>query len=129
MDMGVGAFVFAQGVASALPLLRDPNHLSGWIVPKVLRSVQKTSPLILLGLIRLLLVKSTDYPGVRSFPSCVIPIVKPQVQEHVSEYGTHWNFFLTLAVIPPLQMALQPLFQFFPVNAIGIAVAISESPK
>lgn len=65
MDMGVGAFVFAQGLASALPLLRDPNHLSGSVVKKVLRSIMKTSPIIALGLIRLIVVKSTDYPGVR----------------------------------------------------------------
>jgi glucosaminylphosphatidylinositol acyltransferase len=57
-----------------------------------------------------MLVKSTDYPG-----------------EHVSEYGTHWNFFLTLAVIPPLQMALHPVFQFLSVTAVGLGVAVGES--
>ncbi|PVF95049.1 hypothetical protein CPB86DRAFT_788429 [Serendipita vermifera] len=107
MDLGVGSFVFAQGVASALPLLKDPDHLSGSIIPKVLTSVKKTSPLILIGIIRLILVKGTDYPG-----------------EHVSEYGTHWNFFLTLAIIPPLQMSLQPLFRYLPVTVVGLAVAI-----
>lgn len=37
--------------------------------------------LLVLGLLRIATNKSTDY------------------QEHVSEYGTHWNFFFTLAVI------------------------------
>jgi hypothetical protein len=69
MDLGVGSFIFAQGVASALPLLKDPDHLSGSIIPKVLASVKKTSPLLLIGMIRLILVKGTDYPGVRRITS------------------------------------------------------------
>ena len=38
-------------------------------------------PLLPAGLARLVCVKSAQY------------------QEHASEYGTHWNFFLTLAVV------------------------------
>ena len=38
-------------------------------------------PLLSAGLARLVCVKSAQY------------------QEHASEYGTHWNFFLTLAVV------------------------------
>ncbi|KIM24843.1 hypothetical protein M408DRAFT_331516 [Serendipita vermifera MAFF 305830] len=105
MDLGVGSFIFAQGVASALPLIKEPDHLSKRIGPKVLASLKKTSPLLLLGLVRLVLVKSTDYPG-----------------EHISEYGTHWNFFITLAAIPPLQMSLQPLFGYLPVPLVGLLV-------
>lgn len=64
MDIGVGSFIFAQGVTSSLPLLKDPNHLTGSIIPKIITSIRKTAPLLLLGLFRLILVKSTDYPGV-----------------------------------------------------------------
>lgn len=67
MDLGVGSFIFAQGVTSSLPLLKDPNHLTGSIIPKIMTSIRKTSPLIVLGLVRLILVKVTDYPGVRPF--------------------------------------------------------------
>ncbi|KAG8840298.1 Glucosaminyl phosphatidylinositol (GlcN-PI) nositol acylation protein, partial [Serendipita sp. 411] len=107
MDLGVGSFIFAQGVASALPILKDPHHLSAPLIPKVLNSITKTSPLLFLGLVRLILVKATDYPG-----------------EHISEYGTHWNFFLTLALIPPLQMALQPIFCYVSITFVGLSVAV-----
>lgn len=47
----------------------------------VLQSVISTLPLWLLGFARLLVTKSVDY------------------HEHVSEYGVHWNFFFTLAIV------------------------------
>lgn len=88
--------------------------------------MKKTSPLLLLALTRLLLVKGTDYPGVR----IVVPYLMYRritfEQDHVAEYGTHWNFFITLAVIPPLQMSLQPLFRYLPVPLVGLLVAIGK---
>lgn len=106
MDVGVGSFVFAQGVASALPLLKTPDYLTAALWPKVYTSARKSSPLIALGLVRLLLVKATDYPG-----------------EHISEYGTHWNFFLTLAALPPLQALLHPVFQYISPMIVGLCIA------
>ncbi|KJE91047.1 hypothetical protein, variant [Capsaspora owczarzaki ATCC 30864] len=68
MDAGVGSLAFSAGLAS-----KPPNSLAA-VVPR-------TIPLLILGALRTLAVKATDY------------------HEHVSEYGVHWNFFLTLAGI------------------------------
>lgn len=71
MDIGVGAFVFANGLVS--PAAKARNGLFG-----VVRSV---GPLLVLGAGRLVSIKASGYP------------------EHVTEYGVHWNFFLTLAAV------------------------------
>jgi len=62
------------------------------------RTTKRCIPLVLLGLGRLLARRSVDY------------------QEHVSEYGVHWNFFLTLAVI---QLATSALHTVFPHKALS----------
>ncbi|XAR70642.1 hypothetical protein NMG60_11027559 [Bertholletia excelsa] len=72
MDLGVGSFVLANALVSrqarGLPMkLRNAFH--------------STSPLIVLGIARLVSTASVDY------------------QVHVGEYGQHWNFFFTLAAV------------------------------
>lgn len=87
MDVGVGLFVHAHGVTS--PEARGGGG-GGELQRKFslaayLRLVGKTTrgvlPLMVLGVLRLLAVKSSGY------------------QEHVSEYGIHWNFFFTIAAV------------------------------
>ncbi|KAJ7226804.1 hypothetical protein GGX14DRAFT_555388 [Mycena pura] len=92
MDLGVGSFVFSNGVVSAIPLIKNPRYLQAPLFPKLRTVVRKTLPIIALGVIRVLLVKGTDYP-----------------EEHETEYGTHWNFFITLALLPVFQVLLHPL--------------------
>ncbi|KAJ6251755.1 phosphatidylinositol-glycan biosynthesis class w protein [Anaeramoeba flamelloides] len=46
-----------------------------------LKSLKGSSPILIIGLLRLYLTKSVNY------------------QEHVSEYGAHWNFFVSLAFL------------------------------
>ncbi|KAF8221827.1 GWT1-domain-containing protein [Tricholoma matsutake] len=106
MDLGVGSFVFSQGVVSAIPLLKDSAYLTAPLQPKLISVTKKILPIIFLGLIRVLLVKGTEYP------------------EHESEYGTHWNFFITLALLPVLQVMLHPVIRHIPISLIGILVAI-----
>lgn len=67
MDLGVGSFVFSQGVVSSIPLLKDPSHLSAPLKSKFFTVIRKTLPIIFLGLVRVLLVKGTEYP-VTYFP-------------------------------------------------------------
>ncbi|KAL9246939.1 hypothetical protein vseg_020417 [Gypsophila vaccaria] len=73
MDLGVGSFVLANAIVS-----RQARgiHSSGWKI-----AFQSTCPLILLGFGRLVSTAGVDY------------------QVHVGEYGVHWNFFFTLAVV------------------------------
>ncbi|KAL8680515.1 MAG: hypothetical protein Q9186_003314 [Xanthomendoza sp. 1 TL-2023] len=94
MDMGVGSFVFAAGLLSARPVLKaratSPSMNVGALMPAAARH---SAPLLVLGLIRLYSVKGLDYA------------------EHVSEYGVHWNFFFTLALLPPFTAVIQTLPQ------------------
>jgi glucosaminylphosphatidylinositol acyltransferase len=62
MDLGVGSFVFSQGVISSIPLLKDPAYLTAPLLQKLTSVTKKVLPLIFLGLIRVLLVKGTEYP-------------------------------------------------------------------
>ena len=79
MDVGVGAFVISNSIVA--PEARGVSTRNESLFSSVLRSIKSSLPLLLLGFMRLAAVKSTDY------------------QEHVSEYGTHWNFFFTLFVV------------------------------
>ena len=84
MDVGVGAFMWAHGITAPEARVRDRYQkwpsLRGylWNVAQTLRYV---SPLLVLGLLRLGAVKSAGY------------------QEHVTEYGAHWNFFFTIGAV------------------------------
>lgn len=62
MDIGVGSFVFSQGVISAIPLLKDPRRLTMPMLPKIISVSKKVLPLFVLGIVRLISVKGTDYP-------------------------------------------------------------------
>ncbi|XP_063300452.1 phosphatidylinositol-glycan biosynthesis class W protein [Pelobates fuscus] len=86
MDFGVGGFIFGNGLISPEARLRNPDSRS--VSSRLLTQVLSVWPLIALGLGRLVSVKSIDY------------------HEHVSEYGVHWNFFFTLAVVKLLAALL-----------------------
>ena len=67
MDLGVGTFVFSQGIVSALQIIKDPAYLTFQVVSKFIRVTRKSLPIIFLGCIRVILVKGTDYPVIYSF--------------------------------------------------------------
>jgi len=91
--VGVGAFIVSNAIVS--PEARNVGKASGGWWSSVFKSIRSSSPLLVLGLARFLAVKSTDY------------------QEHVSEYGVHWNFFITLFVVRVSnQTTLQQILHF-----------------
>lgn len=84
MDIGIGCFMLCHGMVAREA--RYPEEYKS--VPSLLHyfktlahTAYKTWPFVLIGALRLLSVKATDY------------------QEHVTEYGVHWNFFFTIAVV------------------------------
>lgn len=89
MDLGVGSFVFSGGVVSARAVLKggagqDKIKVNGRLLSRLTASIRHALPLVGLGFARLASVKGVDYA------------------EHVSEYGVHWNFFFTLALLAPV---------------------------
>ncbi|MCJ1398334.1 Glucosaminyl phosphatidylinositol (GlcN-PI) nositol acylation protein [Xylographa trunciseda] len=101
MDIGVGSFVFSAGVVAARPILKDQlNGKSLSFTTRLYASARHSLPLFVLGVVRLYSVKGLDYA------------------EHVSEYGVHWNFFFTLALLPPFVAGFQSLFEFIPSYAV-----------
>ncbi|TRY70165.1 hypothetical protein TCAL_05200 [Tigriopus californicus] len=86
MDIGVGSFVFVGGMFSPAAQKVTGSYFSR--MQGVKKSLIQSLPLIALGLFRVVLVKGSGY------------------HEHLTEYGVHWNFFLTLAVTKVLSSIL-----------------------
>ena len=81
MDMGVGAFIFSNAIVSQEARSVHSTETLSSFFGVLFRSLRSSLPLLVLGFLRLISVKGTDY------------------QEHASEYGVHWNFFFTLFVV------------------------------
>ncbi|XP_031788809.1 uncharacterized protein At4g17910 [Nasonia vitripennis] len=80
MDTGVGFYIIANAIVS--PEARSVEAIQKTPFFEGLKKTLKGCvPLIALGLIRFVSVELLGY------------------QRHVSEYGVHWNFFLTLACV------------------------------
>ena len=60
MHLRVGSFVFSQGVVSAVQLIKDPAYLTSPVMSKFIRVTGKSLQIIVLGLIRVILIKGTD---------------------------------------------------------------------
>lgn len=91
MDLGVGSFVFSMGLISERSFLRQLFESKYSYSRTIYRSLKNSIPIFVLGLIRLISVKSVDY------------------HEHVTEYGQHWNFFFTLGCLPILNAIFSPI--------------------
>lgn len=101
MDLGVGSFVFSAGVVSARPILKGRHAGRATTLSSRLYSSAKHSlPLFALGLIRIYSVKGLE------------------LAEHVTEYGVHWNFYFTLAFLPPSIALIESLTAIMPWPAL-----------
>ncbi|KAF7371029.1 GPI-anchored wall transfer protein [Mycena sanguinolenta] len=124
MDLGIGSFVFSNGLVSAIPLLKNPAHLSAPLLPKSEYGSTKNR------------THHRTWCGTRSVGqghrlSSVFPVLSspPALtefydQEHETEYGVHWNFFISLAILPILQTLLHPLIRVVPASVLGVGVGI-----
>jgi len=100
MDLGVGAFVFSHGIVSVR--VRRP------IRERLTRIARRMFPLLVLGAVRVAMVKGTAYP------------------EHVSEYGVHWNFFFTQAALLPVTELVQLLVPQSSLGVLGVLIAVAH---
>ncbi|XP_012556495.2 phosphatidylinositol-glycan biosynthesis class W protein [Hydra vulgaris] len=76
MDCAVGSIIFSTAMTSSF--VRQSNKLNVQILIKTFKS---SIFLLALGIFRVTLIKIANY------------------QENISEYGVHWNFFITLAFV------------------------------
>lgn len=76
MDVGVGLYVISNAIISPY---KEHAEMLTWL--KFKKELIGCTPLIFLGIIRFWITTEINY------------------QQHVSEYGVHWNFFITLAFV------------------------------
>ncbi|XP_072302727.1 phosphatidylinositol-glycan biosynthesis class W protein [Eucyclogobius newberryi] len=92
MDYGVGGFVFANALVCSESRRKG---IPGSKLKYITKQLVSVWPLVAIGLGRLISVKMTGY------------------HEHVAEYGVHWNFFFTLALV---RVAASIFLTVMPVN-------------
>ncbi|GFH48124.1 hypothetical protein CTEN210_04600 [Chaetoceros tenuissimus] len=83
MDIGAGSFALSGGFVSwyarrSMTKKEAERPKLQTEMKRFRKVIMRSIPLIIMGFLRLLTTKGLDY------------------QEHVSEYGVHWNFFFTL---------------------------------
>ncbi|CAL9732357.1 GPI-anchored wall transfer protein 1 [Monosporozyma unispora] len=103
MDLGVGSFVFSNGLVSARSLLKSSKRVP--FHKRVFSALRSCQTLLVLGLLRLYFVKNLEY------------------QEHVTEYGVHWNFFVTLSLLPIVLVIVDPITDYIPRFVIALVIS------
>ena len=97
MDTGVGCFVFSSALLSRAS--RGKRDSSFFMTPS---RMKRLGQLLTLGFLRVAVHSGIQY------------------QHHVSEYGTHWNFFFTLASLM-IFTSLLPVAKYSIILGLGLA--------
>ncbi|CAG8556283.1 6269_t:CDS:2 [Rhizophagus irregularis] len=93
-------------IVAARPFLKKPENRFKSLKGQLFKAVKQAFPLLLLGFIRLIMVKGVDY------------------QEHVTEYGVHWNFFFTLGFLPIFVTLCRALQKYTRFSIVGLFIAV-----
>jgi phosphatidylinositol glycan class W len=100
--------VFSMGVVASRQPRQGP-------LEQLVQAFRSSAIVLLIGVVRVITTKSLEY------------------QEHVTEYGVHWNFFVTLGLLPPVVTILRllkgrkvPFSVFAGVIMIGYQWALSR---
>lgn len=107
MDLGVGLFVFSMGLANSRSVIKKSLSNSSKnksYIALICTNTFKALPVLLLGVVRLVSVKFLEY------------------QEHVTEYGVHWNFFMTLGILPIFMGLLDPILEKMPRFLVALGI-------
>ncbi|KAK4878908.1 hypothetical protein RN001_007054 [Aquatica leii] len=100
MDVGVGLYVFASGALS---------YNNQFYRISIQKSITSAVPLILLGSARFIITQEIHYQVIDS------------------EYGVHWNFFITLATVQILSSIVFNLVNINAIYAGGILLFLHEN--
>ncbi len=89
MDSGVALITLNAGLSSrkARPWFQATNKQS--LLSELFQTIRQSIVPVILGFIRIAMVSQFDY------------------QEHASEYGIHWNFYTTIALVSVLMVFLR----------------------
>lgn len=114
MDLGVGCSVFAMGLTSALSKYSPTTHDEASVPRKARPLFSWTIAIVVaIGFIRMVVTKGIEY------------------QQHVTEYGVHWNFFFTIASVTLISHIVQRLCSVVPEMAawpslVGLGLVIAS---
>lgn len=99
MDIGTASIIFFSGI------IAGPRASIKRALPeKIKKTLVSSIPLFVLGIGRAIVLKVINY------------------QEHISEYGVHWNFFVTLSFLPLLILLHQALFSRIPYLIFSLTI-------
>jgi glucosaminylphosphatidylinositol acyltransferase len=80
MDVGAASFCISAGLVGAKRRNRQ-DATSSMTTTNIWKPFLHAAPLVVIGIIRIITNRELEY------------------QEHITEYGVHWNFFFTLGVL------------------------------